>query len=214
MRKGDPLRWLIGGWQKIPDEIRVHMRTILIKDNWMVKSDGSMIKAIFVNPKNPIDDGLYVIESQGRHRWLHKATEEMDLWPKWTAAIGKKADYDFFEWNMTTEDIDMIGVYFNHFMATKHEKYPFVHPRLLKTAFTPNWYPSELWTPKIDPLFSTKDFKNPYIFLGRQPMRMVIIMPMRHALIEEMRQFKEADHVEDLLFGDPEVGRKNLIAES
>lgn len=215
MRPGDPLRWLIGGWRIPNDEIRVHMRTILVKDNWMVKNDGSMIKAIFLQPKQyTVDDGLYVVEARGRNRWLHKATEDMSLWPDWVKSIGKANEYDYFEWSPVTEDIEMIGVSLNHLLATMNGKYPYIHPRLLKTAFTPYWYPAEFWTPKIDPLFSTKDFKNPYIFVGRQPMRLAILMPMRHSLEEDMHQFKQVDQVVDLLYGDPDAGRKNLIPES
>ena len=215
MRPGDPLRWLIGGWKIPSDDVRIHIRTILIKDNWMVKNDGSMIKAIFVDPKkNNLTDGIYVIEKSGRHRWLHLVSNDLALWPDWIKTLGKKNQYDFFEWNMSTEDIDMIGVFLNHRLAMKHEKYPFIHPSLIKIAFTPNWYPTELWVPKIDPLFSTKDFKGPYVLLGRLPMRMTIIMPMRSSLSEEMYQFKDLDTVEDLLHGDGNGGRVNLITES
>ena len=215
MRPGDPLRWLIGGWKIPNDEVRVHMRTILIKDNWMVKNDGSMVKATFVDPKKQnMDDALYVVEARGRYRWLHKATEEMDMWPDWVKTLGTRNQYDMFEWQMASEDIDMIAVYLNHLLAISNEKYPFIHPQLIKTAFTPSWYPTEIWLPKIDPLFDPKKFHAPYVLVGRQPLRLVILMPMRHTLKEEMHSFKEVDTVEDLLFGDGDRGRISLIPES
>ena len=215
MQPGDPLRWLIGGWKIPGDEIRVHMRTVLIKDNWMVKNDGSMIKAIFVDPnKMKLDDSIYVVEARGRYRWLHKATEEIKLWPDWVRSLGKKVDFDFFEWNIGTEDLDMIGMNVNYLLATSHDKYPFIHPKMFKVAFTPHWYPNEFWLPKMDPLFNPEKDCRPYILVGRQPLRLVIIMPMRHTLRENYKELKSVGQVEDLLFRERDGGRIDLIPES
>jgi hypothetical protein len=196
MRSGDPLHWLICGWKIPACELRLHLRTILIKDDWMVKTDGAVIKAVLLDTSKipKIDPGLYVVEASGRYRWLHKGSSNLTLWPSWEDLFPAEENYHVYEWRYSSEDPELLASQINWRINKISRLYPIIHPGLIKTALTPRWYPKEFWVPKIDPLFSAKDqCTYPFLFLGEHPLRIAAVMPMRHNLTETENELRQLE---------------------
>jgi hypothetical protein len=191
MRPKDPLHWLISGWKWPPENFRIQLRTVLCKDDWLVVTDGTMLKAVLLDMTKlaKMDNGLYIVEKSGRYRWMHKVSDNLTLWPKWDQIFDSENTYHVF--NVKSEflkdDVELSAANLNHYISTLDGIYPFIHPRIIKTALKPAWNILELWVPR---LFYLDGLRNrPFLLLGKD--KIVAMMPMEHSVNETLQYFEK-----------------------
>jgi hypothetical protein len=78
------------------NEYRPHIITVLIRDQWVVKTDGSRIHAVLLDRPKPVPDGCYHVIKRSKRKMILVRDPDMDVkkvWPDWIKVFPKHEEH-------------------------------------------------------------------------------------------------------------------------